>query len=174
MPLLDRPTLSAEDACRLLAECRQDAALYAGVSLMLLAGLRPGEVDRLTVADYEPGPEPCLDVDGRRIRIAPSAARALDAYLGLEDTEPGEPLLMGVQGHLQMLASHAAARADVRARVHDLRRAAMNAVLEDGAPMAHIEAYFGIGKALDREGLVPLPEGYDAAVARSLEAAFGA
>jgi integrase len=178
VPLLDhpiRPALSEGDARALLAETSADPLVHAAVSLMLLAGVRSTEVVRLAVVQYEPGPAPRLDVlGGRRIRIAPSAARAVDTYLASQDAEADEPLLLGVQGSLAKLVRRAADRAGVQAGVHSLRRAAIHAALADGAPPSHIEPYFGISKALDAKALVALPEGYDAAMARTLEAAFGA
>lgn len=176
MPLLDRPALSTDEARVLLAETRKDPLLYAATSLMLLVSARRMEVIAASVGDFTPGVEPRLRLDRRDIRIATSAARAVEGYLATQDAAPDEPLLLGLQevGALPRLLRAAAGRAGVDARVHSLRRAAIGAALEDGAPPSHIEAYFGISKALDRKALVPLREGYDAAMARTLEAAFGA
>jgi integrase len=177
VPLLDRaarPVLSEAEARALLAETVADPLVHAAVALMLMAGVRATEVGRLTVAQYEPGPTPRLDVLGdRRIRIAPSAARAVDAYMASQQAAADEPLLLGVQAHLAKLVRRAAGRARVEAGVHSLRRAAIYAALADGAPPTHIEAYFGIPKRLDAKALTALPEGYDLAMARTLEAAFG-
>lgn len=180
MPLLDRPALSIDEACALLAETRQDPLLYAAVSLMLLAGARPREVADATVADYEP--EAARIWLGRRwgglrqIRIAPSASRTINAYLAAQDTDPEEPLLLGIQGTstLHNLLRRTTVRAGVDAGVHSLRQAAIAAALYDGAPVSHIEAYFGIGKFVDPVQPAGVSEGYDAAMARTLEAAFGA
>jgi integrase len=176
VPLLDRPVLSVPDARSLLAETQADPLLYAATSLMLMAGARPMEATSVTVADYQPGAEASILLGRRRIRIAPTAARAVDAYLVTQDADPAEPLLLGLQdvGVLPRLMRAAAERAGVPAGVHSLRRAAIAAALEDGAPPAHIEAYFGIEKALDRKALVPLSAGFDAGMAATLEAAFGA
>jgi integrase len=181
VPLLDRPALSLPDAQALLAETRQDPLLYAATSLMLFAGARPQEAAEATIADYEPGVEPRIWlgqrwVTQRQIRIAPAAAHALDEYLATQDADPEEPLLLGLQrvNTMHDLVRRAALHAGVDAGAHSLRRAAIAAAWEDGAPASHIEAYFGISKALAPEALTALPDGYDAALARTLEAAFGA
>ncbi|MFE2850538.1 hypothetical protein ACFXJO_05320 [Streptomyces lavendulae] len=181
MPLLDRPTLSVQDAHLLLNETRDDPLLFAAASLMLFAGARPSEVGEVKVFDYEPGAAARIWL-GRRweglrqISIAPSAARAIDSYLAAQDAAADEPLFLGLQG-ADMLPKHvrwAATRAGVDAGVHSLRQAAIAAALYDGAPVAHIEAYFGIGKWVDPDQPAGVPEGYDVAMARTLEAAFGA
>lgn len=176
MPLLDRPVLSTDEARALLAETRPDPLLEAAVALMLFVGARPMEAIAASVADFTPGAESQLRLGRRRIRIAPSAARALEGYLPTQDAAPEEPLLLGLQevGTLPRLLRAAAGRAGVEAGMHSLRRAAIGAALDDGAPPLHLEAYFGIDKALDRKALLPLRDGYDAAMARTLEAAFGA
>ncbi|WP_412079059.1 tyrosine-type recombinase/integrase [Streptomyces xanthophaeus] len=180
MPLLDRPTLSADEARALLAETREDLPLYAAVSLMLFAGARPGEAGGATVADYEPKSARIWLGQRwgglRQVRIAPSAARAIDTYLAAQDADPEEPLFLGLQGanELPNLVRWAALRAGVDAGVHSLRQAAIAAALYDGAPVSHIEAYFGIGKWVDPVQPAGVPEGYDAAMARSLEVAFAA
>lgn len=181
MPLLDRPALSVDDARMLLAETRQDPLLHAAASLMLLAGARPQEAAEATIADYEPGTEPRIWlgqrwVTQRQVCIAPAAARALDEYLATQDADPEEPLLLGLQrvNTVHDLVRRAGVHAGVDAGAHSLRRAAIAAAWEDGAPAGHIEAYFGINKAVDPKALTSLPDGYDAAMARTLEAAFGA
>jgi integrase len=176
VPLLDRPILSASEAQALVAETREDPLLYGAAVLMLLAGARPLEVTEAKVADYQPGSWSRLLLGRRGVCIAPTAARALDAYLATQDAGPEEPLLLGLQtvGVLPRLLRRAAKRAGVEVGIHMLRRAAIAAAWEDGAPPSHIEAYFGISKALDAKALVALPKGYDAAMARTLEAAFGA
>lgn len=175
MPLLDRPALSTDESRVLLAETRQDPLLHAAASLMLLVGARPMEAIAASVGDFTPGAEPRLRLGRRDIRMAPSAARAVEGYLATQVTAEEEPLLLGLQevGTLPRLLRAAAGRAGVEAGVHSLRRAAIGAALEDGAPPRHLEAYFGIDKALDRKALVPLPDKYDLAMARTLEAAFG-
>jgi integrase len=176
-PLVQRPILSGADGRAVLAATRDDPLVHASTALMLLAGLRPGEVSDLQVRDYEAG-EQRLTVGGARrprtIRIAPSAADAVDTYLEGQDAAPGEPLLLaGLQGvKVVTLFSAAMRRAGVDARVHDLRRAAMAAVLEDGAPVQHLEAYFGITKSTARKDLTPVREGYDEGIAALLEAEF--
>lgn len=181
MPLLDRPALSVDEARALLAETRRDPLLYAATSLMLFAGARPQEAAEATIADYEPGAEPRIWlgqrwVTQRQVCIAPAAARALDEYLATQDADPEEPLFLGLQeaNVLPNLVRRAAVRAGVDAGVHSLRQAAVSAALYDGAPVAHIEAYFGIGKWADPVRPAGLPDGYDTAMARTLEAAFGA
>lgn len=175
---LPRPVPSVVDTRSALAACRSDPTLYAGAALMLFAGVRTGEVRRLLVRDWLPGDDPQLMIRSRvaerTIRLAPSAANALNDYLIGEDTEPGEPLLLGLnrQGWLENVFNNAARAASLDIRVHDLRRAAIAAVLEDGTPMAHIEAYFGVSKGLDRKTLVEVREGYDKGIAAALESAF--
>ncbi|WP_329143375.1 tyrosine-type recombinase/integrase [Streptomyces sp. NBC_01456] len=175
-PLLQRPILSGAEGRAVLAATRDDPLVHASAALMLLAGLRPQEVSELQVRDYVLG-ERRLHVGSVRrpriIRIAPSAAAAVDAYLEGQDADPGEPLLVGLQGVKVVTLFSAAMRAaglDVRA--HDLRRSAMAAVLEDGAPVQHLEAYFGITKSASRKDLVPVREGYDEGIAAVLEAEF--
>lgn len=175
-PLLQRPILSGADGRAVLAATRHDPLVHASTALMLLAGLRPGEVSDLQVRDYEAG-EQRLTVGGvrrpRTIRIAPSAADAVDTYLEGQDTTPDEPLLVGLQGvKVVTLFSAAMRRAGLDARVHDLRRAAMAAVLQDGAPVQHLEAYFGIAKSAARKDLTPVRDGYDEGIATVLEAEF--
>ncbi|MFF7411695.1 tyrosine-type recombinase/integrase [Streptomyces lydicus] len=175
-PLLQRPILSGADGRAVLAATRDDPLVHASAALMLLAGLRPQEAVELRVRDYSPG-ERRLCVGGARrprtIRIAPSAAAAVDTCLEGQDAAPGEPLLAGLQGvKVVTLFSAAMRRAGLDARVHDLRRAAMAAVLQDGAPVQHLEAYFGIAKPPGRKDLVSVREGYDEGIATVLEAEF--
>ncbi|MEU6777371.1 hypothetical protein [Streptomyces sp. NPDC046759] len=56
--------------------------------------------------------------------------------------------------------------------VHDLRRAAEAAVLEDGTPAAHVDTYFGISTTA--VALASIPDGYDRGIAAVLETTFGA
>lgn len=180
MPLLDRPALSVSDVQLLLAETRDDLLLHAATSLMLFAGARPTEVGEVAVADYEP--DEARIWLGRRweglrqIRMARSAASAIDAYLAAQDADPGEPLFLGLQqvNTVHELVRRAAVRAGVDAGGHSLRSAAVAAALYDGALVSHIEAYFGIGKWVDPVQPAGLPDGYDVAMARTLEAAFDA
>lgn len=178
MPITEHPILAAADARAVLTYSGRDAALHAGVSLMLLVGLRASEVTGLRVSQYAPGPQARVHVGtdrhSRTIRIAPSAARALDTYLATQRTDPHDYLLpeLGTTRVVQMVRGVAAA-AGISAGVHDLRRAAWAAVLEDGTPVWHAEAYFGRNGARPRQkDHVPLPEGYDAAISGVLEQAF--
>ncbi|MFD8545695.1 tyrosine-type recombinase/integrase [Streptomyces sp. NPDC059649] len=175
-PRLRRPILTSAEGRAALAATRDDPLVHAGAALMLLAGLRPQEVSELRVQDYTLG-EQRLRVGGARrsrtIRIAPSATAAVDAYLEDQDTAPDEPLLVGLQGvKVVTLFSAAMRRATLNVRVGDLRRAAMAAVMEDGAPVQQLEAYFGISKPPARKDLVPVREGYDAGIAAVLETEF--
>jgi integrase len=166
-----------------VAATRGDVLLHVGASLMLLAGLRASEVAGLLVQDWQSGDDPKLTVDrtrqGRTIRVAPSADALIGAYLAGEDAELDEPLLLGlkVQGVKHMLPNlfqEVMKRGGWHVDVHDLRHAAVAAVLETGAPMRHVEAYFGISKTdLGRKDLVPIREGYDREIAAVLEEAFG-
>lgn len=179
MVLIGRPILPTADARALLAGTRDsdDQLLHAAVSLLLLAGLRPGEAEELRVRDYTPGVAPQLRVGGaarhRQIRLAPSAAGALDLYLAGQDAEPEEFLLAGLQRVLLVqLVRRAAKHIDVEAGVADLRQTAIAAALEDGAPVHHVRTYFGVPKAPGRKDLLVVPGGYDAGIAAALEAAF--
>lgn len=178
--MLTHPSLSTEVARAAVAATRHDLVLHAGTSLMLLAGIRRGEAQRLRVRDWQPGEDPGLTIrDGyqeRIIRIAPSAVTALNGYLATQDSEPNEPLLLGLEreGVLPRLFGNAMRRSGLSVRVHDLRRAAIVAALEDGTPMAHIEAYFGLSKAEERKDLAPVREGYDRGIAATLETTFAA
>lgn len=139
MPLLERSALSIPVARAVLPSVQHDLLLHAGTALMLLVGLRPGEVGRLTVADYEPGPEAWLTVDGdHRIRIAPSAAASLDAYLGGQDAELDEPLLLGFEREhgdmMRRVFTRETEKARLHVSMHDLRQVAMTAALDRGGP----------------------------------------
>lgn len=175
-PLLRRPVLTSAEGRAVLAATRDDPLVHAAASLMLLAGLRPQEVAELRMPDYVPGECRLSTGTARRprtIRIASSATAAIDAYLVGQAAAPEEPLLVGVQGaRIVTLFSAAMRQADLAVRVHDLRRAAMAVALEDGTPMRHMEAYFGMSKTETRKDLVPLGEGYDAGIAAALEVAF--
>ncbi|MGW2920449.1 hypothetical protein ACWDBF_21660 [Streptomyces angustmyceticus] len=173
-----RPPLSATDARAALAAVSDDVELHAAATLMLLAGLRPGEAQRLRVLDWTPGAEPRLTIRSdrreRTIRIAPSAASTLDTLLEGENAELGEPLLLGLEGRwfVHRLFRDAMEQAGLDVDVLDLRRAAMAAALEDGTPMRHMENYFGMSKTEPRKDLAPVPDGYDAGIAAVLEAEF--
>lgn len=165
-----------------VAATRGDVLLHAGASLMLLAGLRSSEVAGLLVGDWQPGGDPKVTVRSARrertIRVAPSAAAIIDEYLNGEDTEPNEPLLLGlkVQGvehMLPKLVQEVMTRGGWDVGVHDLRRTAVGVVL-NVAPMQQVEAYFGIFKTdPSRKDLSPIREGYDRDIAAVLEKAFG-
>ncbi|MFF8784876.1 hypothetical protein [Streptomyces sp. NPDC015125] len=173
-----RPLPTTALARAALTAVSGDVELHAAATLMLLVGLRPGEVQRLRILDWTPGVEPRLTIRSdrreRTIRIAPSAASALDEHLEGENAELGEPLLLGLEYHwfVHRLFRDAMQQAGLDVDVLDLRRAAMAAVLEDGTPMQHIEAYFGIAKSPGRKDLVPVREGYDEGIAAVLEAEF--
>lgn len=150
---------------------------------MLLAGLRASEVAGLLVRDWQPSDDPKVTVRSarreRKIRVAPSAAAIVDAYLSGEGTEPGEPLLLGlklrgVKNMLPKLFQEVMARGGWDVGVHDLRRAAIAAALDASTSMQHVETYFGISKTdPGRNGLLPTREGYDRDIAVALEKAFG-
>lgn len=178
-----RPILTTAVARAALEATKGDVLLLAGTSLMLLAGLRPGEVDSLLVRDWAPGDDPRVTVRSERrervIRVAPSAASVVDGYLRGQDAEPDEPLLLGLRPEgnphlLHQLFQRAMGSAGLKVGVHDLRRAAMAEVLADGAPMTHVVRYFGLSRALDRKELAVVPEGYDTGIAALLEATFAA
>ncbi|MGW0311991.1 hypothetical protein [Streptomyces flavidovirens] len=180
---LTRPILPTDVARAALAATRHDVLLHAGVSLMLLAGLRPGEIRNLQVKDWMPGEDPRMRVRSdrleRTIRIAPSAAGPLDAYLAGEEVEPDEPLLLGLKPAgvphlLHRVFRDAMQQAGLDVSVHELRQAAIAEVLVDGTPVLHVEAYFGLSKAPGRKDLVAVSEGYDVGIAACLEAAFAA
>ncbi|MGW0780285.1 hypothetical protein [Streptomyces sp. NPDC002913] len=172
-----RPVLLPEVGRAALAATRGDAAVHVGAALMLLAGLRPGEVSDLLVRDWIPGADPKMTVPGRpgpAIRVAPTAATAVDAYLASQNAELDEPLLVGLErDSLPYLFADAARQAQLTVHAHDLRRAAMAVVLEDGTPVRHLEAYFGASKAPARHGLLPMEEGYDRGIVSVLESTFG-
>lgn len=178
---LERPILSVSTARAALDATKHDVLLHAGTSLMLLAGLRPTEVTGLLVRDWEPGEDPKVTVGTERrqrtIRVAPSAAAAVDGYLAGQAVDPDEPLLLGlrpagVPDVLHRVFRDAARAAYLDVGVHDLRRAAVAAALEDGASMRHVEAYFGLSKTEARTDLAPLRDGYDVGIVAALEAAF--
>lgn len=175
-PRLQRPILTSTQGRAVLAATRDDPLVHAGATLMLLAGLRPQEAADLYVSDYEPGERrlrPGSERNPRTIRIAPSAAAALDAYLDGQDATPDGHLLHGLRGVKAVTLFAATMRqAGLSARVHDLRRAAMATVLDDGTPMQHVQQYFGLAKSTARTELVPVREGYDAGIAAVLEAEF--
>ncbi|MEU2510581.1 hypothetical protein [Streptomyces syringium] len=173
----DRPLLPVADARAILARARdeEEPEVYAGVSLLLLAGLRPREVEELRVGSYRPVTRQ-LDAAAlrpRTIRIAPSAAAAVDAYLATQVIDPEDYLLPGMRStRLVQLVRRVAAAAGVEAGVHELRRVAVGAVLDDGTPVHHVELYFGMTKTSVRNGLTVVREGYDVGIADVLEATF--
>ncbi|MFJ9890864.1 hypothetical protein ACIQRW_34140 [Streptomyces sp. NPDC091287] len=153
--------------------------LSAAAHLYLLAGLRRDEALRLTVADYTPGPAPTVRVapvrtQERRIRIALTAAAAVDAYLATEaETSADEPLLLGLRSDQVRAGIQRAARhASLAAGVHDLRRASMAVVIGEGHPGREIEAYFGLSRVSGRRDLTVLTGDWDAPIAGALERAF--
>ncbi|MFJ1995334.1 hypothetical protein [Streptomyces asiaticus] len=176
MPTTD--ILRTTDARAVFSQARADALAHAGVGLLLLAGLRPAEVEALRVADYITGADgPRLRTGTfrhpRTIRIAPSAAAAVDAYLAAQEVDEEDFLLPELRAtRLARLVRATAGTVGVQAGVHDLRKAAVAAVLGDGAPVQHVEAYFGMSKTPGRRDLVPVREGYDSGIAGVLERAF--
>jgi hypothetical protein len=147
---------------------------------MLLAGLRPGELMPLLVRDWQPGDDPKLTVHigrhQRTIRVAPSAAAAVDAYLAGRLTQPDEQLLLipephGVPRLVYRTFSSTMQQAGLHVRSFDLATAAEAVVLDDGTPTHHIAAYFGPSKTAAGESL-PLPEDYDRGIAAVLGQTF--
>src|SRR2546430_10935980 len=180
-----RPPGAPSVARAAIEATKDDALLHAAASLLLLAGLRSGEAGTVRVRDWAPGADPKLPVRGlradpgvRTIRVAATAAAAVDAYLAGEEAEPDEPLLLGLKPagiplFLPKLFRDAMRSAGLDVTVHDLRRAAVAAVAEVGTPMTQIEAYFGISKTdAGRKDLVPVREDYDRGIAAALERAF--
>ncbi|MEV8475968.1 hypothetical protein [Streptomyces sp. NPDC051173] len=171
-----RALLTVGDARAVLAQARDDAPVHAAISLLLLAGLRPIEAEALQTADYRPDTGQLQIRAARRprtIRIAPTAGTALDTCLKTQNTGPGGYLLPGLSStRFVQLVRGVAAAAGISAGVHDLRHAAIEAVLGDGTPVAHIERYFGLARTRDRKDLTALPEGYDAGIAAVLEQTF--
>ncbi|MFD4652660.1 hypothetical protein [Streptomyces sp. NPDC058441] len=175
------PPLTPAVARAALVAMADDELLHAAGVLMLLAGLRRGEVTGLLVGDWHPGEDPKLTVRSRgqerTIRVAPTAAAVLDDLLAGEDAEPREPLLLGLKPdgipfRLPRLFDEAMKRAGLDATTHALRRTAQMAVIEDGTAMAHLNAYFGLSAKFEDKPLVPVPEGYDLGIVQVLEAAF--
>ncbi|MDX2702133.1 tyrosine-type recombinase/integrase [Streptomyces sp. PA03-6a] len=170
-------TLTPTDARALLAHTAPSVELHAGVCLMLYAGLRRGELTDLHVRDYTPGAEPTIRIGAlrhpRTIRLAPTAAAAVDAYLATQDADPDDYLLPGLTDTKLAVRLRAAANAaGVTARSHDLRTTAVSAVLESGLPMLYLQPYFGLSAALGPNDLDGPPKGYDQAVALALEVAY--
>lgn len=178
---IERPILSPAAARATVEATRDDPLLYAGASLMLWAGLRPAEVTGLLVRDWLPREDPQLTVGGRRertIRVAPSAAAAVGAYLAGHVTRPDEPLLLGLKVRAADGVLPRAFRDFMLSSVldvsgHDLRRTAVAVVRDAGVPLVEISAYFGVTKG-ERiaERLAAVPEGYDRRIAALLEQTF--
>ncbi|WP_367134396.1 MULTISPECIES: hypothetical protein [Streptomyces] len=178
MLLSDRPKLARADARRILAlaAATGDPVDHATVMLWLLVGMHPMDVERLRPADWpaegerrrlRAGP---LD-NPRLIAIAPSAAAALDVLASIGGTSSA--LVPGMSVVRQVVLMQELAQGfDWRVSALDLRRAAIDEVLEDGTPVAHAARYFGASKAKAR-GLPMPPPGYDVAVADVLQHAFG-
>lgn len=177
MLLSTRPLLPVADARAVLARARddEDPEVYAGVALLLLAGLRPREVEELRVGSYRPVTRQLtpITVQPRTIRIAASAAAAVDTHLATQALDPEDYLLPGMRStRLVQLVRRVAAAAGVEAGVHELRSVAMKVVLDDGTPVRHIEVYFGVTKAPGRKDLLAVREGYDMGIADVLESTF--
>lgn len=178
MRTIDHPLPTRLDARRVLAETSRDHLLHTSVTLLLYTGIRMAEAAALTVGDYTPGAR-TLAVGPlrypRTITIAPTTAAALDAELAGEEAAIGEQLLLGMRREwLYPLLRDAADRAGVTARMHDLRRAAMAAVIEGGHSPTEVGAYFGVGTSTPGDVLTGLRAGWDARIADTLEAAFAA
>lgn len=178
-PIVDRPIPTAAELTALRNATEQDPLLHATTTLLIYTGARPTEAAELLVRDYTPGAEPALRLGAssgsglRTIRIARTAATALDSYLAGQNTDSDEPLLLGIQNGqcIRMLHRLSAGR---ELRVHDLRRAAIAAALADGTPTRFVNAYFGMSKAADANALVSLPDGYDTGIADVLDATYTA
>lgn len=176
-PILDRPIPTAAELTALRAAAEHDPLMHATITLLVYTGARPTEAAELLVRDYTPGAKPTLRVGAssrsglRTIRIARTAAAALDSYLAGQTTNADEPLLLGIQNGqcIRMLHRLSAGR---ELRVHDLRRAAISAALAGGTPIRFVTAYFGMSKGADANALVGLPDGYDTEIAAALDATY--
>jgi integrase len=149
MTAVAAPVLPAAEARAVLAAARGDVEVYAAVALLLLAGLRPQELERLRVVDYTPGEVARLRVGGMRlgrwVRVARSAAAAVDALLAASPVGAEGFLLSRLSGTRLVQAVRAAGReAGVDAGVHDLRKAAAGAALAAGLPTVWVQRYFGM------------------------------
>lgn len=178
-----KPLLRVSVARAALDATRNDQLLYAGTALLLLAGLRRAEVTDLLVGDWSSGADPQVTIRGRSqartIRVATTAATAMDACLAAQKAELDEPLLLGLKtgAHpylFSRLFQERMREAGINVSMHDLRRSAMAAVVEEGTPAAHIEAYFGLSKTVSGKQLVATPEGFDQGITTLLEATFAA
>lgn len=175
-----KPLFSVAAMRAALDATRGDQLLYAGTSLLLLAGLRRDEATGVLVGDWSPGTDPQVTIRGRQertIRVATTAAAAVDACLEGVESEAEEPLLLGLKtaGNPYQISRLFRARmreCGLNLHIYDLRRAAIAAVVRHGTPLAHINAYFGLLKVATSNQLVPVPEGYDRDIASLLEAAF--
>lgn len=165
-----RPSLSPAQVRAVCAAAAGDASVYARVTLAALAGARPLEVEGLRVGDLDAS-RGLLRLRGggdRTIRVAPSAVSAVEKAAAEPASGPG--LLDGwsVTRHVQIVRG-VCREAGVDAGVHELRQSAIAAVLEDGTPVHHIEAYFGVGRCGR-----PVREGYDVGIAAVLEGLLSA
>ncbi|MEU6379509.1 hypothetical protein [Streptomyces sp. NPDC046909] len=175
-----KPFLSVAAPRAALDATRGDQLLYAGTSLLLLAGLRRDEATRLLVGDWSPGAYPQVRILGRQkrmIRVATTAAAAVDACLDGVEVEAEEPLLLGLKTaenpfQMSRLFRLRMRECGLNLNVYDLRRAAIAVVINSGTPLAHIEAYFGLSKVATSKQLVPVPGGYDRDIAILLEETF--
>jgi hypothetical protein len=110
---------------------------------------------------------------GRSVRIAQSAAAAVDALLASRPVGAEGFLLSRLSGTRLVLTVRAASRdAGVEAGVHDLRRAAAGAVLGAELPVPWVQRYFGMFTPPELHDLLLVPDDYDVRVAAVLEAAF--
>lgn len=170
-----RRILSPDQVRAVLAETAGRPALHTRVVLAALVGARPREVEELRPSDFDPGgPRLRLGVgaQARTVRVAASAAKVLDeASTGVGDDLP----LLERWGPVRVVQAvrRAARAAGIEAGIHELRQSAIAVVLEDGTPITHIEAYFGIARPPGRRDLLPVRDGYDAGIVDVLQEAFG-
>lgn len=176
MTLTDRTPLTRSQAHAIYTQAADDPSAHALVALMLLAGLRPHEVETLRVADW-PGDSLRLRVGTprhpRSIVVSPTVAAAITAALEGEVTDPEDFLLPAARTtRLVSLVRAVARQAGIEAGVHDLRHAAIRAAFEAQLPPAWICAYFGTTDHDAAHRLAALPNGWGGAVAGALEEAF--
>ncbi|WP_207457920.1 tyrosine-type recombinase/integrase [Azospirillum sp. SYSU D00513] len=128
----------------------------AVLSLMLLAGLKIGEVLALSRADFSRDGPPTLRLDGgaRGLRLPPAAAEALADYLRAcpRDLRAGEPLFVGerggplnpgvVQRQMRRLRAHLGLPPGTTP--HALRQAFARELLASGTGIDRLQAELGL------------------------------
>lgn len=166
----------APDAAGLvLKEAQADPVERAVVELVLRAGLRSAEVLALARRHFTPVVgRPTLVVGSkfrpRTIAVAPQVAEAVSALLRASEGDLNAPIVpLSMQGLVRTVRSVCSA-AGVDAGVHDLRRTAIQTVLDAEVAAIDVEAYFGF--SLGGTPRVVRP-GQDVVVARVLAGAFG-